>query len=157
MRFHYSISNTMLKTSSPGLSKPRPNSHEEVEGARPFAHGIVSCVTPEKKEHSSFLMRQNYRYQLLAPPQTHSNGAFGRSKVHEQLYRQIRDELTSGSFTNRETRLPSSRALAVDLGISRLTVNLALSKLHAEGYLHSGCGAMSRVGTFFSSMKKMRP
>src|SRR5207302_1641165 len=80
--------NTMLKTSSPGLSKLRPNSHEEVEGARPFAHGIVSCVTPEKKEHSSFLMRQNYRYQLLAPPQTHSNGAFGRSKVHEQLYRQ---------------------------------------------------------------------
>jgi GntR family transcriptional regulator / MocR family aminotransferase len=57
--------------------------------------------------------------------------------LHEQLYRQIRDELTSGSFTNGATRLPSSRALAVDLGISRLTVNLALSKLHAEGYLHS--------------------
>jgi GntR family transcriptional regulator / MocR family aminotransferase len=57
--------------------------------------------------------------------------------LHEQLYRQIRDELQSGSFTDGAARLPSSRTLAVDLGISRLTVNLAYSKLHAEGYLRS--------------------
>src|SRR3981081_3292693 len=57
--------------------------------------------------------------------------------LHEQLYRQIRDELKSGIFTDGASRLPSSRALAVDLGISRLTVNLAFSKLHAEGYLRS--------------------
>src|SRR5262249_23544211 len=64
--------------------------------------------------------------------------------LHEQLYRQIRDELKSGAFTDVSSRLPSSRALAVDLGISRLTVNLALSKLHAEGYLRS----KARSGTF---------
>src|SRR5262245_25111778 len=64
--------------------------------------------------------------------------------LHEQLYRQIRDELKSGAFTDGSSRLPSSRALAVDLGISRLTVNLALSKLHAEGYLRS----KARSGTF---------
>src|SRR5262245_49956431 len=64
--------------------------------------------------------------------------------LHEQLYRQIRDELKSGAFTDGASRLPSSRALAVDLGISRLTVNLALSKLHAEGYLRS----KARSGTF---------
>jgi GntR family transcriptional regulator / MocR family aminotransferase len=57
--------------------------------------------------------------------------------LHQQLYRQIRDELRSGSFSDGASRLPSSRALAVDLGISRLTVNLAFSKLHAEGYLQS--------------------
>jgi GntR family transcriptional regulator / MocR family aminotransferase len=57
--------------------------------------------------------------------------------LHLQLYRQIRDELRSGSFGDGASRLPSSRALAVDLGISRLTVNLAFSKLHAEGYLQS--------------------
>jgi predicted GNAT family N-acyltransferase len=33
-------------------------------------------------------MRQNYRFQLLAPPQTRSGSAFGRSKTDEQLYRQ---------------------------------------------------------------------
>jgi GntR family transcriptional regulator / MocR family aminotransferase len=57
--------------------------------------------------------------------------------LHEQLYRQIRDELKSGKFSDGSSRLPSSRALAVDLGISRSTVTLAFSKLHAEGYLRS--------------------
>ncbi len=64
--------------------------------------------------------------------------------LHQQLYRQIRDELKSGTFTDRAARLPSSRALAVDLGVSRLTVDLAFSKLHAEGYLRS----KARSGTF---------
>ena len=64
--------------------------------------------------------------------------------LHQQLYRQIRDELVSGSFSNNSSRLPSSRALAADLGISRLTVNLALEKLHAEGYLRTRIGS----GTF---------
>src|SRR5260370_20553704 len=64
--------------------------------------------------------------------------------LHQQLYRQIRDELISGSFSDSSSRLPSSRALAADLGISRLTVNLAFSKLHVEGYLRSRRGS----GTF---------
>jgi GntR family transcriptional regulator / MocR family aminotransferase len=64
--------------------------------------------------------------------------------LHLQLYRQIRDELKSGSFSDGASRLPSSRSLAIDLGISRLTVNLAFSKLHAEGYLRP----KSRSGTF---------
>jgi GntR family transcriptional regulator/MocR family aminotransferase len=66
--------------------------------------------------------------------------------LHQQLYRQIRDELASGNFNNNSSRLPSSRALAADFGVSRFTVNLALSKLHAEGYLQSKIGS----GTFIS-------
>src|SRR5437867_1662900 len=64
--------------------------------------------------------------------------------LHQQLYRQIRDELVSGSFTDNSSRLPSTRALAADLGISRLTVNIAFEKLHAEGYLQAKTGS----GTF---------
>jgi len=64
--------------------------------------------------------------------------------LHDQLYRQIRDELRSGSFTGGACRVPSSRIIALDLGISRLTVSLAFSKLHAEGYLRS----KPRSGTF---------
>ncbi len=64
--------------------------------------------------------------------------------LHLQLYRQIRDELTLGSFGDGAARLPSSRALAADLGIARLTVKLAFSKLDAEGYLASKV----RSGTF---------
>ena len=68
--------------------------------------------------------------------------------LHEQLYRQIRDELKSGRFSDSSSRLPSSRALATDLEISRTTVKVALSKLHAEGYLHSKPGS----GTFVADL-----
>src|SRR5215469_14574125 len=64
--------------------------------------------------------------------------------LQQQLYRQIRDELRSGSFSGGASRLPSSRTLAVELGVSRLTVNFAFSKLHAEGYLRS----KAKSGTF---------
>jgi GntR family transcriptional regulator / MocR family aminotransferase len=64
--------------------------------------------------------------------------------LHKQLYRQIRDELRSGSFTDGASRLPSSQTLAVDLGIARSTVKRAFSKLYAEGYLRS----KARSGTF---------
>ena len=68
--------------------------------------------------------------------------------LHEQLYRQIRDELKSGRFSDGSSRLPSSRTLAIDRGISRSTVRLALSKLHAEGYLRSKAGS----GTFVANL-----
>jgi GntR family transcriptional regulator/MocR family aminotransferase len=68
--------------------------------------------------------------------------------LHEQLYRQIRDELKSGKFSEGSSRLPSSRALATDRGVSRSTVRLALSKLHAEGYLQSKPGS----GTFVANL-----
>ena len=70
-----------------------------------------------------------------------------REPLHQQLYRQIRDELVSGNFSDNSSRLPSSRELAADLRISRPTVRLAFSKLHAEGYLRSRMGS----GTFVAS------
>src|SRR5258707_14000811 len=57
--------------------------------------------------------------------------------LHQQLYRQIREELESGSFDSSACRGPSSRVLAATLGISRPTVNQAFSKLLAEGYLQN--------------------
>src|SRR6476659_7200792 len=82
--------------------------------------------------------------------------------LHEQLYRQIRDELISGSFGKNSSRLPSSRALAADLGISRLTVNLAFLKFHEEGYLRSKVGsgtfiAESLPETYLSPRSSQRP
>src|SRR5438477_9333331 len=68
--------------------------------------------------------------------------------LHEQLYRQVRDELKSGRFSDGSSRLPSSRALAANRGISRSTVRLAFSKLHAEGYLRSEPGS----GTFVANL-----
>jgi GntR family transcriptional regulator / MocR family aminotransferase len=64
--------------------------------------------------------------------------------LYQQLYRQIREELESGSFDSSASRVPSSRVLAATLGISRATVNEAFSKLLAEGYLQ----ARERSGIF---------
>src|SRR5256886_17591575 len=68
--------------------------------------------------------------------------------LHEQLYRQIRDELKSGRFSDDSSRLPSSRVIAADRGISRSTVRAAISKLRAEGYLRSRRGS----GTFVANL-----
>jgi GntR family transcriptional regulator/MocR family aminotransferase len=67
--------------------------------------------------------------------------------LYQQLYRQIREELESGSFDSSASRVPSSRVLAVTLGISRPTVNEAFSKLLAEGYLQ----ARKRSGIFVAN------
>jgi GntR family transcriptional regulator / MocR family aminotransferase len=64
--------------------------------------------------------------------------------LYQQLYRQVRQELESGSFDSSASRVPSSRVLGATLGISRPTVNQAFSKLLEEGYLQ----ARKRSGLF---------
>lgn len=54
--------------------------------------------------------------------------------LQEQLYRAIRAGVLEGRLRPGE-RLPSSRALAEDLGLSRNTVTGACDRLVAEGYL----------------------
>ncbi len=53
--------------------------------------------------------------------------------LHIQLTGQLRDLILSGRILPGE-RLPASRALAVDLGVSRITVTTAMDQLVAEGY-----------------------
>ncbi len=64
--------------------------------------------------------------------------------LHQQLYRQIRDEIVTGSFNHHSARLPSTRTLAAELGIARMTVKMAFERLSAEGYLEARTGS----GTF---------
>src|SRR6516164_1086070 len=99
--------------------------------------------TPNAERRTSNLHRKRRRRSIMAFEMVRLDRA-ASEPLHQQLYRQIRDELVSGTFSNSASRLPSSRALAADLGISRFTVNLALSRLHAEGYLQSRVGS----GTF---------
>ena len=53
------------------------------------------------------------------------------------LYRQLRDALEESIIAGRfgQGRLPSSRALAADLGLSRNTVNLAYQELIVDGFV----------------------
>lgn len=60
--------------------------------------------------------------------------------MHVQLAAQIKRAVLSGKLPAR-TRLPSSRALAAELSISRNTVLTALDQLKSEGYLEAVRGS----------------
>lgn len=64
----------------------------------------------------------------------------GSGTLQDQLYAAIRQAVLRGELAAGE-RLPSSRALAADLGLGRNTVLVATERLVAEGYLTSRRGA----------------
>lgn len=63
--------------------------------------------------------------------------------LHERVRRAVRDAITQRHILPGD-RLPSTRALASDLGVSRATVVLAFDMLTAEGFLETRAGS----GTF---------
>src|SRR5262245_50716094 len=70
----------------------------------------------------------------------------GRRSLQEQIYRCVR-QCIRDELIDPYSRLPSTRALAADLCVSRTTVLLALEQLRAEGYLHARRGS----GTYVAS------
>ena len=68
----------------------------------------------------------------------------GAGPLHAQLELSLREQVRRGRLTPG-TKLPSSRALAAELGVSRGVVLEAYSQLTAEGYLLSRQGAPVRV------------
>ncbi|WP_345637382.1 MocR-like pyridoxine biosynthesis transcription factor PdxR [Streptomyces thinghirensis] len=87
-------------------------------------------------------------WELLLPAASAPARARGRA-----LQEALRDAVRSGRLTPG-TRLPSSRDLAADLGVSRGLVTEAYEQLTAEGYLRSGRGAGTWVG---DSVRAARP
>ncbi|GGX68060.1 MocR-like pyridoxine biosynthesis transcription factor PdxR [Streptomyces fructofermentans] len=79
-------------------------------------------------------------WELLLPAVAAPARARGRS-----LRAALRDAVRSGLLAPG-TRLPPSRELAADLGVSRGLVTEAYEQLTAEGYLRSGRGAGTWVG-----------
>ncbi len=70
----------------------------------------------------------------------------GRHDLAGQVYRQLRTAIVEGRLAGG-TRLPSTRELAVQLGVSRKTTLDAFERLLAEGYLVARRGS----GTFVAS------
>ncbi len=68
--------------------------------------------------------------------QTYTLDRSGASPLYEQLYRALKADILSGVLPGG-SRLPSGRALAEHLGLSRVTVETAYAQLLAEGYLTS--------------------
>ncbi len=78
----------------------------------------------------SVFNKQNFRRELTAP-------------LYQQLYEHLRAAILAGQLP-RGTKIPSTRALADELGVSRNTILNAYEQLFAEGYLESVEGS----GTF---------
>ncbi len=66
--------------------------------------------------------------------------------LYRQIYEAIQKGILSGEFAAK-MQLPSTRFLAQDLGVSRITIVNAYEQLFAEGYLEGKTGA----GTFVAS------
>lgn len=68
----------------------------------------------------------------------------GGPPLHRQLYDQLRDAILGGVLP-AGTRLPATRILASETGLSRNTVVEAFEQLLAEGYIESRVGSGTRV------------
>ncbi len=77
------------------------------------------------------------------PPWVSLDGSSGRP-LHRQLYEGLRAGILSGRLPAR-ARLPSTRTLAGELGVSRTTVVTAFDQLLAEGYLEGRTGSGTYV------------
>jgi GntR family transcriptional regulator / MocR family aminotransferase len=63
----------------------------------------------------------------------------GRSDLTGQIYRQLRAGIIEGRLA-ANARLPSTRDLAAQLGVSRKTTLDVFERLIAEGFLHTRAG-----------------
>ena len=72
--------------------------------------------------------------------------------LYEALYRCIRGDILSGALKAGE-KLPSKRALAENLEISKITVETAYSQLLSEGYIRSE----EKVGYFVEAVERPAP
>ncbi len=70
----------------------------------------------------------------------------GPEAAYRQVYRQLRAAILAGELAPG-TRLPSSRTLASETGVARITIAHAMKQLAAEGFIESRTGA----GTFVAA------
>ena len=76
--------------------------------------------------------------------------------LHRQLYAQLRSQILAGTLPSG-TRLPSTRTLVSELGVSRITVVSAFDQLTAEGFLRPRAGDGTYVDTLWSDSAPQQP
>jgi len=72
--------------------------------------------------------------------------------LYEALYRCVRSDILSGRLPPG-TKLPSKRALAQNLEVSKITVETAYNQLLEEGYIRS----QEKIGYFVEAIHQMAP
>lgn len=100
--------------------------------------------------------------QMKQPVGTRLSGPVGSApqrggRMH-RIADDLRDQITRGVYAPGDA-LPSTRALAEELGVSRGTVTAAYEQLHAEGFIDASQGARTRVagGSHVTRPAPVRP
>ena len=103
----------------------------------------------KKRSNSEFFVEPLNRVARdphLLPPGVNANRQSG-VPLHRQIYDGLRSAILDGRLEPR-TRLPSTRAAALELGVARNTVIAVFEQLVAEGFLRSGVGDGTWVADF---------
>lgn len=89
----------------------------------------------------------------MAGPAGSAPQAGGRAR---RIADDLREQITRGVYAPGDA-LPSTRALAEELGLSRGTVTAAYEQLHAEGFIEASQGARTRVAGRMSPSRPAPP
>jgi GntR family transcriptional regulator / MocR family aminotransferase len=81
--------------------------------------------------------------QLKSVPAARHPGATGAGR---RIYDLLRAQMANGTLP-LGARVPSTRALAAELGVSRTTVTAVYEQLAAEGFLVTAAGRAARVAS----------
>ncbi|WP_035857421.1 PLP-dependent aminotransferase family protein [Cryptosporangium arvum] len=76
--------------------------------------------------------------------------------LYRQLEQWFADAIRSGALPPG-SRLPSTRALAADLGVSRVTVSTAFAELHGSGLVVAAVGSGTRVAPVLPTAARRAP
>ena len=71
-------------------------------------------------------------------------GPRGATGAGRSIYNLLRNQIKDGTLP-AESRAPSTRSLAAELGVARTTVTAAYEQLAAEGYLVTSTGRVARI------------
>ncbi|GHO88524.1 MocR-like pyridoxine biosynthesis transcription factor PdxR [Dictyobacter formicarum] len=102
-------------------------------------------------------MKKHLTWRMASLPDLEPAGSI---PLHRQLYERLCTAIITGQLPS-ETPLPSTRALASELGVARKTVIHAYEDLSAEGYIVGTVGSATRVArllpdeVFFSSKERL--
>ncbi len=115
------------RLSWPRVSGARRRTRRASSGEKACSHLLVSSGEPAGGAHGMATSKRPTSLLIRLDPRQ-------RGGLQRQIYASIQRAILDGVL-GPGTRLPSSRALADDLGVSRTTTLLAVQQLQAEGYL----------------------
>ena len=123
----------------------------QIDGVQCRGQGRFSETPLQRSFLCVSVANANYNHGMQTPILNISIDREGETPIYRQLEAQIRARIASGDLPPG-TRLPASRKLAEDLGISRISVVNAYNALRADGSLAGHAGK----GTFVARKRQTR-